>query len=720
MIGFNLRSVLTASLAFGLATGCSPTDGPQSITEGKPDETGNAAEKLADGKADAWNNRNNPNGLRVVMNRTLADLPMEGATETAAWPDTYWPTYEDSTNARWQNTGNYLDDLSPMEKYDVAFNGWDPSSVSELRPFDASDCSEGSFDAEYYEKLGPAARYVSNHKGNKRTRDAALAGSLDDRCDAKEDSTCVTACESKPEGAERDRCEQRCDRGGVETWWGLCHAWAPAAVLEKEPLHTVTIPTEYGDINFTVGDIKALYSVIYDRSDASLIGGRCNDFDVKRDETTGRIISENCRDLNAGSFHVVMANLIGIQKRGFVEDRTFDYEVWNQPVKGYTVHSMDEVTSAEAHELLNVDVENPSDCISGVDVSEGDYCYNKNVDTLYKVSATLDWITESHASTVPEGAENLNRYSRNDTYTYILEVKDGEVVGGEWYGDSIQNHPDFVWLPFRPLNGNRFVNMQKVRLLGDMSQEDQTATEGPAPEVISVTSGDVNIEIPDNKSTGISSSIEVGDAVEVNEAKVSVDITHTYVGDLILKLTAPNGREYVLQNKEGGSTDDLKKTFTIDGVGAINGDWTLSVSDNYRVDTGTLNHWTLDFTVGEETTPAEVKEFKNEIKAEIPDNNIDGIQSYIDVEADGSIKGLELVLDISHTYVSDLEITLRKGGVSKVFYNREGGSSDDVKRSFKIDEFNGLDASGRWFLSIRDLAHLDVGTRNAWSLKVKQ
>jgi subtilisin-like proprotein convertase family protein len=719
MIQFKLRGFMTAAAAFGMISGCAATTDPET-TVGKPDETGDAAEKLANGKADAWNSRNNPNGLRIQMNRTLADLPMTGATETPAWPDTYWPTYRDSTNARWQETGSYLDDLSPMEKYDAAFNGWDPNTVRDLRPFDASDCSEGSFDPEYYEKLGPAARHVSNNKGNKRTREAAVGGLLDDRCEAKEDSSCMTACETSPEGAERERCEKRCDRGGVETWWGLCHAWAPAAVLEKEPLHAVTIPTEFGDISFTVGDIKALYSVIYDRSDSSLIGGRCNDFDVKRDETTGRIISDNCRDLNAGSFHVVMTNLLGLQKRGFVEDRTFDYEVWNQPVKGYTVHSMDEITAADAHELLNVDVNNPTDCVSGVDITDGDYCYNKNIDTLYKVSATLDWITESHASTIAEGVENLRRYSRNDTYSYIIEVKDGELVGGEWYGSSIRNHPDFVWLPFRPLNGNRYVNMEQVRLLGEMSQEDQTETNAAMAEVISVTSGDVNIAIPDKTPAGITSTIEVGDGVELDEAKISVDITHTYVGDLIVTATSPNGRAYVLHNKEGGSTDNLKKTFTIDGVGAINGVWTLSVSDNYGADLGTLNSWKIDFTVGAQPTSETVNEFSNDRSIEIPDNDSEGIGSYIDVDTTGSIKSLELVLDINHTYISDLEITLKKGGVSKVIFNREGGSSDDIKRTFKIDEFNGQDASGRWFLNIRDLAHLDSGTRNGWSLKIKR
>ena len=80
----------------------------------------------------------------------------------------------------------------------------------------------------------------------------------------------------------------------------------------------------------------------------------------------------------------------------------------------------------------------------------GHYCYNKNVDELYKVSVTLDWVTESHASAIPEGAENLERYSRTDRYTYILELDGaGKIIGGEWTGSSRSDLPDFLWSPGR-------------------------------------------------------------------------------------------------------------------------------------------------------------------------------------------------------------------------------------------------------------------------------
>ena len=713
--------VAALSAAFAMfAAGCAGQIEEPATAPGKADDTGAASEKLSDGKADAWNRRNNPDGLRVTMKKALADLPLSGVPDNPAWPDTYWPTYMDSTNHRWQRTGNYLDDLSPMEKYDVVFNGWDPTSVQSLRPFDGRNCAEDGFDAEYYEKLGPGAKYVSSNMGNRPTRDAIVAGELDSRCDAKEDSQCMKACENVADDA-RSRCETRCDRGGVETWWGLCHAWAPAAILEKEPLHAVTMPTEFGEITFEVGDMKALYAIMYNRSSAALIGGRCNDFEVKRDETTGRITNSDCRDLNAGSFHVSMANLIGIQKRGFVEDRTYDYEVWNQPVKGYDVHEMTEISIDEAHELLNVNTQNPTDCIDGVNVANGDYCYNADIDQLFKVSTSLHWITESHASTIAEGAENLARYSRTDRYSYIIEVKDGDIVGGEWYGSSIQQHPDFIWLPFRASASNPALNVENVRLLGSKSQIDPAAAPvGPTSDLISVDSGALGTAIPDKNPAGISSTLEVGDGVEVANAKVYVDISHTYIGDLVVTLEGPGGQVHELHNKQGGSQDDLKKSFEFNPQGVIAGSWTLKVADTYAQDLGTLNTWKIDFFVGGSDTPApgRVIEATRDTGAEIPDNLADGISSYIDVNDAGTISKLEVTLDITHTYIGDLEITLEKGGVSKTIHNREGGSSDDIKKTIGLDEFNGQDANGRWFLKIKDLAGADIGTRNSWSLKI--
>lgn len=39
-------------------------------------------------------------------------------------------------------------------------------------------------------------------------------------------------------------------------------------------------------------------------------------------------------------------------------------------------------------------------------------------------------------------------YTNSREYTYLLELDaDNQIVGGEWMGDSLSDHPDFLWLP---------------------------------------------------------------------------------------------------------------------------------------------------------------------------------------------------------------------------------------------------------------------------------
>ena len=75
---------------------------------------------------------------------------------------------------------------------------------------------------------------------------------------------------------------------------------------------------------------------------------------------------------------------------------------------------------------------------------------------------------------------------------------------------------------------------------------------------------------------------------------VEVHIAHTYSGDLVVSLVAPNGTVYTLQSRTGGSTDNIDQTYTVNLASqAPNGTWTLRVVDAASADTGTLNRWSL-------------------------------------------------------------------------------------------------------------------------------
>ena len=402
-------SMILAALAL---SACAAENTPEPESSDPWDD---GANPFANGKADGWDWINDPERfsrfLDEALEYRLSELPTSGAVTKKAWPETYWPTFEDSTNARWLGA----DTWSPLEKYDFVYNGWvPPQGFDELRPLTAETCSDGSFDPAYYEALGPAARWQSENRGHWRSHDGV---------------------DSDGDG-EIDECS---DWDGIDGWWGLCHAWTPAAILEDEP----TYPVVVNDITFYPSDLKALMITIYDYSRAVVIGGRCKAQQVERDEN-GRIVDPNCRDTNAGAFHVIMSNFLGRYSMGFAEDRTYNDQVWNQPVDSYTVDRVEEISESEAMALL-------------VDGGGETYTFNEEASRWAEVEVSLNYVTESYPSQEPLLASHSD-YLREDRYNYVLEMdEEGRIIGGEWIQagangplGGFSNQPDFLWMPIGP------------------------------------------------------------------------------------------------------------------------------------------------------------------------------------------------------------------------------------------------------------------------------
>ena len=224
--------------------------------------------------------------------------------------------------------------------------------------------------------------------------------------------------------------------------------------------------------------------------------------------------------------------------------------------------------------------------------------------------------------------------------------------------------------------------------------------------------------IPDDDPNGVSSTIQVPDQLEVRNLSIEVDITHSYVGDLKLAVSH-NGTTHTLWNQEGGSGDDLKKTFRTDAFNGQDGggDWTLHISDRAARDTGTLNSWTLVVTPadGGGTQPGELR-FENSTRSDIPDNDSSGVISQIQVSDTQTVGSLKVELDIRHSYIGDLTVTLTHEGVSYALWDKSGGGNDDIRQSFEPTVFDGLQAQGTWQLHIADHANLDQGSLNSWAL----
>jgi len=77
-------------------------------------------------------------------------------------------------------------------------------------------------------------------------------------------------------------------------------------------------------------------------------------------------------------------------------------------------------------------------------------------------------------------------------------------------------------------------------------------------------------------------------------ATVEAHILHTYIGDLIVTLVAPDGSAYPLHNRAGGSTDNIDQTYTVDlSSEPANGTWKLRIQDAAAADIGRIDSWTI-------------------------------------------------------------------------------------------------------------------------------
>ncbi|MFH9434127.1 M4 family metallopeptidase [Streptomyces rochei] len=107
-----------------------------------------------------------------------------------------------------------------------------------------------------------------------------------------------------------------------------------------------------------------------------------------------------------------------------------------------------------------------------------------------------------------------------------------------------------------------------------------------------------DVAIPDN-GAAVTSSVAVtgrtGNAPANLQA--AVDIVHTYRGDLVIDLLAPDGTAYRLKNSSSSdSADNVNQTYTVNASSqTANGTWKLRVQDVAARDTGYISGFKLTF-----------------------------------------------------------------------------------------------------------------------------
>jgi len=144
------------------------------------------------------------------------------------------------------------------------------------------------------------------------------------------------------------------------------------------------------------------------------------------------------------------------------------------------------------------------------------------------------------------------------------------------------------------------------------------------------------------------------------------------------------------------------------------------------------------------TPPEPTNEYcSNDVPREIEDE--DTITSTLVITDSGTIADLNVKLDISHSYIKDLDVFLIGPDMTRVeLFTDVGGSGDSFsdtilddeasspvtqgsapfagsyKPEGKLSDFDGKNITGTWTLEVTDDAGGDTGTLNSWCLIVEK
>jgi hypothetical protein len=202
----------------------------------------------------------------------------------------------------------------------------------------------------------------------------------------------------------------------AQDWEGICNGWAPASMNHNEPKPKTLVNPDGISIHFGSSDIKALlsyyYAFIHRVSDTKQMGRQCP-------RGSGWFNwNQDCKnELNAGSFHVVLANKVGKRNESFLVDIE-SKAVWNHPVASY-----ESVVEGET------------------DLPE---IYPEGAMKALKMRTRVSYVNESLGNSWEPVRGTAQQTFIVKEYTYILFLNAFEnIIGGEW---TSGDRPDFLWL----------------------------------------------------------------------------------------------------------------------------------------------------------------------------------------------------------------------------------------------------------------------------------
>jgi len=111
----------------------------------------------------------------------------------------------------------------------------------------------------------------------------------------------------------------------------------------------------------------------------------------------------------------------------------------------------------------------------------------------------------------------------------------------------------------------------------------------------------VNTAIPENNPTGVTQTFSFAQSTPLEELLISMDVTHTFTGDLRITVTSPRGTtSRLLRESPLDPNQDLQWTFLSNAFWGENpnGLWHITVADVQAGDTGTWNSFTATSHMG--------------------------------------------------------------------------------------------------------------------------
>lgn len=236
--------------------------------------------------------------------------------------------------------------------------------------------------------------------------------------------------------------------------------------------------------------------------------------------------------------------------------------------------------------------------------------------------------------------------------------------------------------------------------------------------------------IPDHNLEGIISSINIEEEGTISLIEeIYVNISHTYLGDLYVSLIAPGNKEIDLHQGQGGIAENLIKTYTISNTSAleqlvgkgVRGNWLLKVVDRSPQNIGIINSWGLKIRVNDSIVRKSIWP-----GIQIPDNDPKGIVSKFNLSSQGQIKEITLSLDISHTYIEDLTVSLiSPSNTSVLVHNRTVGNIVNLRAEYNVEScpqlgnLLGENIFGEWKLAVADHMGFDTGKLNWWEIVIR-